>query len=458
MERRRELLVGLVIVVLIAAGLALDAGADAVDPPTETAATTGLIHQRALFCPPTPQDTEGSTTLTTWATSDDPVAISVSDEDATELESGRVHSDKLSGSEAVNVVGSGAPLLADASMTFTEPFEAAGAAPCSHEASPEWYFPEGSTDIGYNQRLLIYNPFPDEAVVRITFVTKKGIEAKAGLAKVAVPSGESIEVAVREKILPHPALATVISAVRGRVVAWKVLFSKAEGRQRGVEFSLGAIRGSTHLFFPLGKVDEGSDERITILNPEDKSAKVTVTLLTKDGVLPAPQFVEEIIRAGDTKILELSTLGGKDGPPVGPLSARIESVNGVGIIAEQTLEFGSAGFEGVASEFGMDEAAKSWWVGPPAAGATTQDALVVLNVGAKVAHVDVTLESASGEPLHPRTLQGIEIPAGRRGTILLPDTDGGPFVAFVETDQDVVIARIAQVGSDVAVIAGVPAE
>ncbi|MEA2498593.1 MAG: hypothetical protein QOH26_998 [Actinomycetota bacterium] len=458
MDKRRELIAAGLITIVMAAGLGWEVSSESVSAPDLGATDGDLINQRALFCPPLPGDTEGSETLTTWSSTGEDAALSIgdSDEGAVELGQDRIRVDKVDGAGPVNIVGSGAPLLADVAMSFTKPYEAVGAAQCSAKADTEWYFPEGSSEVGFKERLLIYNPFPDEAVVRITFFTYQGTEAKAQFAKIPVPSGEAVQARVNKAITQRKALATTISAVRGRVVAWKMLFSKTEDRPNGVEFSLGQTETSTRLFFPLGRVDEGSDERITILNPNDENAVVTATFMTKDGVFQPNQYVEMTIRPNATKVLALGDLSGKKAPPVGPLSAKIESVNDVGVIAEESVVYGSAGFEGVASEFGMGETATSWWVGPAAVSNVSQDALVVLSLGPKAAHLSVTLLSQDRAPVSPKELQDVEVGAGKRAQIMLPDIEGGPFVVRVDSDQPIVVARIAQAGGDIGLVAGLP--
>jgi hypothetical protein len=56
----------------------------------------------------------------------------------------------------------------------------------------------------------------------------------------------------------------------------------------------------------------------------------------------------------------------------------------------------------------------------------------------------------------PKELQDVEVGAGKRAQIMLPDIEGGPFVVRVDSDQPIVVARIAQAGGDIGLVAGLP--
>lgn len=457
MERRGEIVLALIIVVGLAAGLAWDVLGKPVAPPPDVQVAGPLFHERALFCPGRPRGIEGTSTVAAWTSSGEAADVSIGKDagGATELAADAMRVEGIDTAAPFNVVASGAPVMAVVDATFSKPFNALGAAPCSDTSAGEWYFPEGSSAFRFDERLLIYNPFPDEAVVRITFTTPKGEEAKANLSQIPVASGESTVVKINEFIRQKDVLAATISSVRGRVVAWKMVFSHTEDRPPGVEFSLGATDTVTQAFFPIGRVDDDSDERITIFNPSDEEAKVTVSFRTESGVIDQPnQFVEMPIRRHSTKILRLGSLGGD--PPPGPLSAILEVVNKVGVVAEQSVALGSSGFEGVASEFGQVEPADSWWLGP-AAVEPSKDSIVLLNLGPRSARVDLSLLGSSGAPERPSGLQDIEVPPGRHFAIdLTKFTDGASPVVRLDSDQPVVASRIAQGKGDMGIVAGTP--
>jgi hypothetical protein len=462
MERRGELALTILIVIALAAGLTWDVLGKPVTAPAPEAAAGSLFNERALFCPGLPRHSEGSTSVATWSSSGDSADVSVgtSAQGATELPGNEMRVETIQGREAFNVVGSGAPMLANVNTSFTkrpgsgQPFDAVGAAQCSDQSATDWYFPEGSSAFRYDEHLLIYNPFPDEAVVRVVFLTPAGEQSKAGLAQIGVPSGKSADVDLNTYITQKDSLAIHISAVRGRVVAWKMLFSHPSGRPPGVEFSLGATEPMTQAFFPIGVVDDHSSERITILNPSDGESVLTVSLMTKAGVVQPTQFREMHVRRRSTRVLDLNSLS-KHGPPLGPVSATLEVLNGVGVMAEESLALGSGGLKGVAADMGLPEPADSWWLGPAAA-KPTRDVIVLFNLGGNGANVDLTLLSEGGAARRPASLQNLKVGSGERAEIALPAGSGVAPVVRLDSDQPVVAGRLAQGGGDIGLVGGAP--
>ena len=47
--------------------------------------------------------------------------------------------------------------------------------PCARAASTDWYFANGTTVRGSQQFLVLFNPFGDDAIVDVTFVTDSGV-------------------------------------------------------------------------------------------------------------------------------------------------------------------------------------------------------------------------------------------------------------------------------------------
>jgi hypothetical protein len=409
-----------------------------------------------LFCPGIPNQSEGSQTLSVFGVGDEPVPIAIEGNDGTEdteVPAESIITREFNDSTALNVIGKGAPIQASVSMDLEEPVVGSASAPCSSEAASHWYLPEGSSASGYEERLLIYNPFPDEAVVRITFVTKKGEEAKANLAKVGVPSGEMIQRDVTEFIEQKEFLGSIVSAIRGRVVVWKAMSERVKGAPQGQDLSLGATEMSTEWFFPVGEIAEEAGGKVSVHNPTDKEATVTVNFLTEGQPVQPAEFVEVPVPAHRTKNFILDGLTKESGKVVGLAGAVVRSSNGVPVVAEHTVTFEGDGFAGTATEVGLTGGALTWWMGP-AVTDPEKDSLVVMNLDSKEVTVNVTLYSESA----PSRLAALQVPPGKRFEISLDDQGvTGASAALLESDGSVVVERVAQSSKgDVGVIAGVP--
>jgi hypothetical protein len=290
--------------------------------------------------------------------------------------------------------------------------------------------------------LLVHNPFPDEAIVRVVFLTPTGLEAKANLADLAVPPGGFVEVAVNEFIFRRKLLAATVEAERGRVVAWRLLVDRHEGG-RGVVVSAGAPALATTWYFPDAG-GPGARGSISVLNPSAREeAVVTVTIVTEDGVVQPRALVEVRVPPATARRIELP--GGSGSRPA---SAVVTSTNGVGIVAERVVRYSGGEVEGVTAETGATEAALRWLLGPPAR-EPREDELALMNPGGRDARVRVTL-AAGRRLVSPAALDGVRVRAGLRVTIPLDRwTKGeGPVAAIVEADEPVIAERRAYSSRD----------
>src|ERR671918_2847061 len=189
LERFREGTVGVLLLSALAGGLALDLGSDGVDPGRGTPVEGPRFEERALFCPPAAGGKTVTGRLTVASESGDELDVEVSPQltEPLSLEGG--HTRTVDVVDPTNVVGRGGAAFASAMSAFSEPVAGRGAAPCSRTASSRWYFGEGSSILGFDERLLVYNPFPDEAVVAVSFLTPAGTREPANLSDVGVPAG-----------------------------------------------------------------------------------------------------------------------------------------------------------------------------------------------------------------------------------------------------------------------------
>lgn len=435
----------LVIVMAIATLLAvlLDATRTPVaEPASDIEAPGGTFQSRAAFCPPPFSGRLGAQTVALAADPGAPAAIRVQPEDseASELADRHLLMRRVEG-PAVDAVAYGAVLHAAALISMDRPASGTGAARCPRTVAERWYFPAGSVALGYDQRVLVRNPFPDEAVVNFTFYTPTGPVTKANLQEVAVPAGDSLHVKLNNFILGQKVLGTSVETERGRIVAWSAMFAEAEDRPDGVYFSLGSPSASLEWYFPEGAVGDGLEEVITLLNPYRRESIVTVSLATSKRRLQPPKLVEVRIPPEAIKTLSLpSVLGARD-RSLGGVGAIVQSTNGVGVVAERTVWYAS-GRTGVASSIGARTPATQWVV-PPAAVASTEDALVVLNPGNSKTLVRIELWRQDGAPLRPDWTT-MNIRPGARGRLVLNQVTGGqPVAVLVTSDEPVVAERVA---------------
>jgi hypothetical protein len=354
---------------------------------------------------------------------------------------------------ATSATGYGATLPAAATAQVYEPVVGAGAARCSRFASPRWFFPEGSSALGFDERLILFNPFPDEAVARITFFTEAGDLTRARLAEgVAVPAGTTKVLNLNEFVQPQPLLSAVVEMSRGRVVAWRASLVDPKEQAAGVQFTLGAPKPAPTWYLPAGSVEAGIEEKINILNPSSDEAVVTISLLTAKETLQPPKLVEVAIPPGSSIRLPLSETVGRGNQNLGGAGVVVRSTNSVPVVAERTLWYDLDAVTGVSSEMGSAVAQQAWLV-PPALLKASTDTLLLLNPGPSKISVDVSILRDGAAPAKPKSLQGIRVASGTRKRIELKSGLG---MLLVNASGPVVAERSATSSRDAAAVMGIP--
>ncbi|HET7482782.1 MAG TPA: DUF5719 family protein [Actinomycetota bacterium] len=453
-SRMRNLLIVLGVGLILGAGL--DALAGQVDAPaSDVSAEAGIFQTRAAFCPP-PFSKRNA--VLAVAVEGDPGAPATIRLDPIDSKNSDLAADRLllhrGAEQALEAVGYGAHVHASALLSSTKPVTGSDAARCPRTVSDHWYFPAGSSLLGYDERILVRNPFADEAVISVTFVTPSGLEPKAGLSDIAIPAGESHYVKVNDFLLRQPVLGAEVTATRGRVVAWRAMFAASDERPDGVYFGLGASGPATDWYFPEGEVGRGLDEVITLLNPNKKEAVVSISLATASRSVQPPKLVEEKIPAQSVKAISLpANLDPRD-QSLGGVGAIVHSLNGTGVIAERTVWY-AASRTGVTSSMGATAPSPGWVIAPPAVSNPADD-LVIMNPGREKVTASVYLMREGGGPVKPASLQKISIKAGTRVRRGLNDwSHGTPMAVVVVADGPVVAERVATTGNgDVATLVG----
>lgn len=462
---RRELMLAGAILLIALMGFGAEAISDPVAAPV--AEVTSARHvERGTFCPP-PVDEEGTQTSAGIATTSG-AGVPIDFEDArtstepsppppknAQVKEGAFLLHNGAGA-AFGAVAFGAKPVGGAIQSWSAPAEGAGATLCSDGPSDTWYFPAGSSELGFDERILLYNPFPDEAVARVTFFTPTGPRSKASLDDVAVPSGGWTEIEVNKFMNTQKVLSTEVSSVRGRLIAWKALFAKPEGGTRGVSFTRGAPEGSPEWFFPQGFLGDGAEQTLSILNPTEEEVTVRLTPFSRDVRLGNVEKSEIQLEPETSRDVNLEDLELQLDPAVtlANVSIVVTSTHGTPIVVERSLTV-EEGVGGRMSELGITEPATRWFL-PPLAKSASADELVFLNSGQKTAHLEASVVTFKGTE-SPKALAKMEITnAGRLEKSLSDLSVDGPFFVVVTSDRPITVERQAQVGPDLADVMGHP--
>ncbi len=251
--------------------------------------------------------------------------------------------------------------------------------PCATGPSASWSFAAGTTDRGSQLWLALFNPFGDDAIVDLTFLTDGGFLAPGDLQGIVVPRRTRVMVPLHDSVSRQATVATQVRTRTGRVVAEQATVREAE--PKGLSVSLGTPELSTRWSFPVGGVGGGSV--VAVANPGASPAQVTVRIRLDGDATLAPQVVVVPSRAAVAVDVGARVPAG--------LGAWIEVDSASPVVAEQTLGRPPTG---VAAAIGVPTTSRRWAFATGRVAADTTDSIVIANRGRRPARV--TLRAIGG--------------------------------------------------------------
>jgi hypothetical protein len=331
--------------------------------------------------------------------------------------------------------------------------------PCASASAPVWHLASGATTRDAREVLVLFNPFPTDAIVDITFDTDAGSREPVRFQGFPVAAGTVVGVDIGDDVARESQVAATLRTRAGRVVAERLQEFDGSLGPEGLAVALGVPEAATAWAFPDGAVDDSHTERIVVYNPGGERAEVEVRVLpTSDGSEPAPQPFRLSIRAGTFAIVDY---GAEDRVIPGVEHATVvRSTNGVPVVAERvTTHAGEPGApdddpddeedDGDGEDSAGGDRASDITTGPGSIVAATRWALpssvdgdglsfVVFNPDPDRSARVTLLAVAGGGTREAGSARDVEVPAS--GRVTLPGDAAG--VAWVvESGAPVVVER-----------------
>lgn len=366
---------------------------------------------------------------------------------------------RLEGADALDVAGLSAIVEVDGGGVSVEhavesPRGMALAA-CASAASDQWYLANGTTARDATQVLVLFNPFPDDAIVDVSFVTDQGRDQPEALQGLPVRARSAIRVNVTEIVRRRDVTATAVMARRGRLVVDRLQWFDGSAGRSGLSLALAAPAPADVWTFPAGIYEEGLSERWRLFNPGERDAVVIIEVVPDEGELPVP--VERTVPGRSQVTVDASEIAIAPGTAH---SSTVRSINGEPVVAERELS-GTApsSRRGWSSMLGSPLGAQRWVLATGPGAGQVAERLVVHNPGAEPVRFSVTALS-SGSPVAVAGLQAVELgPAERRVVDVAGSLERSPLPLVVEADGDVVVERDLSPAIDpgIATVIGVPA-
>lgn len=338
-------------------------------------------------------------------------------------------------------------------------------ATCASEVSSNWYFAAGSTAGGSTLSVTLFNPTPNLAVVDLSFVTASGFTAPAPFQGLVVKPGALRSLTVGAYVQNQGAVATVVDARSGAVVA-DVLQLYGPGGTAGVALALGAPTTSRRWDLPSVENSSQGASDLAVFNPSARAERVVVGVQLPTG--PVEPFTQTL---GPRSVWTLATSEQLRLATQEPYTVRVVA-SAPGVVVSRIGAGAPHGpdpwWAGDVSVSGLETATAHEWVVPAVApapppvestGASSAappmqsgmqadlSTLVVENPTRRAAAVDISWWSRSGR-MHVRR---ITVAARGRTAVTAP---GAP--ALLESSSPVAVMGDASPAGTAGVL-GVPA-
>ncbi len=225
--------------------------------------------------------------------------------------------------------------------------------PCATSASPAWYFATSSTRRDARVRLSLLNPFSDDAVVDLTFITDEGRREPVAYQGLVVPANALAVLDLGSEVTRRQQVSFSVVARSGNLLAAALQSFNGDLGLSGVSLRTGAPQAADQWLFPLGVAgaDAGAANSFVVYNPGTAEARVdlAVELDASLGARGVPPFELTVPPGQRIEVAFFPPLTGKAHPlsGVSVLQATtrvlpserywvsVRSFNGVAVVVER---------------------------------------------------------------------------------------------------------------------------
>jgi hypothetical protein len=230
--------------------------------------------------------------------------------------------------------------------------EGAALAPCASTSADGWVFAAGTTRRQARQVLSVFNPFPGDAVVDITFTTDGARRSPQIYDGLVVPSGSVLPIDITGVVTLFDVVSADVTVRTGRVVTDRLVTFAADTGAGGLSTATGAaVPAGTWIFGARSEAPVA--DAIVVHNPGDREAVVDIEVRLERpdengfvepiGITVRPGRTEVVLLAGDAeRIGQARIVDASDRLPDGvDYWAAVRSINGVAVVADR-LSIGPA--------------------------------------------------------------------------------------------------------------------
>jgi hypothetical protein len=307
--------------------------------------------------------------------------------------------------------------------------------PCSTTASGSWFVAEGTTTIDSTYHLLVLNPFPDDAIVDVSFAADDGYRSPTALQGWVVKARSLRVIDVDAAIQRDQLVSASVVARNGRVVVGRFQTLPYSPR-KGLVATLAEPSAGSQWWFANGQKAAGMTERIILYNPIDTDSSADVTVFPADPAAGPPVPLKYTIPPKQRVEVDLSSI---DEVPAGAHSVAVATDPDRPVVAERVLDLVGKARTATTVQAGSRVPAGRWYVpmGAPAGGTNV---LTVVNVTGVDTSIGISSLGAAGETPVP-DLQNIQVAAGATISVPLQDHGVANQPVVVTADGQVVVEQ-----------------
>ncbi|MHB8896297.1 MAG: DUF5719 family protein, partial [Candidatus Geothermincolia bacterium] len=301
----------------------------------------------------------------------------------------------------------------------------------------------GTTRPGFETYFSIENPAKTAASVKITYMKGDGTQKEQAI---SVPASSRATVHPADVLgvgddVSHDFSAKVESTNGIGIVAERPMYFNYKGEWPGGHDVVGANAPNTAWYFAEGTTRPGFDAYLTVCNPGTVAARVEATYMKGDG-RTATQSI--MVPPASRGTLHPADVLGVGDDTAHDFSAKVESTNAVGIVAERPMYFDYQGmWTGGSDVVGANAPAPTWYFAEGTCRPNFNPYICVQNPGETTADIVVTYMKGNGTT----QTQTASVPPRSRSTLdprsVLGSGDSAAFdfSATVECDNGLVICE-----------------
>jgi hypothetical protein len=294
---------------------------------------------------------------------------------------------------------------------------------CVTSTASEWFFADGWTVEGSSERIVITNPYPESAVVNVSFTTREGKRTPTNLQGLIVGPRRARSLSMStEGAEGESILAVHVTASTGKIVASRAQHYLGGGRL-GYSTTVGTPAALTKWWFAAGRTGPNVTESLVVFNPNEEDESVTVvffgegisvdpaTLGDQSGVTPISTV---LIPAGEVVSIDTNNVADL---PKGDHAMFVSSIGGLPLVVEHVISQQTSRGTFTAITNGIpDELASSTWRVPSGLLDGAASALAIANTSGDTGTFSLSAIGPGGEFTYP----GFEaVPLGPGGVVNL---------------------------------------